>query len=175
MSAGIQLVPWLLNFLFDAHPTITPKALDLALKALEDEGYADKSYRVLNIGAPNYLPAYSSEIGIPVGGDLRHIKAVEVIMAIAERHRSMGLVFHTAPVALRFVKASEAQLSMMYGQTTMMIELIQMTDTEGGSSCWRHTKRPSTRWGGGRTGDKSTILPVAATFWAPCIRRFTAG
>ncbi|MGH7526822.1 MAG: D-arabinono-1,4-lactone oxidase [Gemmatimonadales bacterium] len=131
-SAGVRLVPWLLNVVFDARPKITPKILDLALKALVDKGYADKSYRVLNIGGPNHLPAYSSEIGVPVDDRRLHIRAVETIMDIAERYCRTGLVYHTSPISLRFVGPSNAFLSMMYGRTTMMIELIQMTDTEGG-------------------------------------------
>jgi L-gulono-1,4-lactone dehydrogenase len=132
LSAGLRLVPWLLNLLFDSQPTITPKILDLALKALADKGYADKSYRVLNIGTANLLPSYSSEIGVPVDNALSHIQAVETILEIAERYCRAGHVYHTSPVSLRFVHASDAYMSMMYGQTTMMIELIQMTRTEGG-------------------------------------------
>jgi hypothetical protein len=132
ISAGIRLIPWLINAFMDFWPKITPKFLDQALKLLVDNGYADKSYRVLNIGGPNHLPAYSSEIGVPVDERRLHIQAVETIMNIAERYCQAGSVYHTAPVSLRFVRASAAFLSMMYGQTTMMIELILMTDTEGG-------------------------------------------
>jgi len=106
--------------------------LDRALIALADEEYTSASYRVLNIGAANLLPAYSAEIGVPVDESARHTEAVERIIEIAERHREIGGIYHTAPISLRFVKASDAYMSMMEGRTTMMIELIQMTRTEGG-------------------------------------------
>ena len=132
VSAGIRLIPWLINAVMDFWPGITPRILDQSLKLLVDKGYADKSYRVLNIGGPNHLPAYSSEIGVPVDERRLHIRAVEKIMAIAEQYCQAGSVYHTAPISLRFVRSSNAYLSMMHGQTTMMIELILMTDTEGG-------------------------------------------
>jgi D-arabinono-1,4-lactone oxidase/FAD binding domain-containing protein len=131
-SAGIRLIPWLINAVVDFWPAITPRFLDQALKLLADRGYADKSYRVLNIGGPNHLPAYSSEIGIPVDSRRLHIQAVETIITIAEQYRRTGQVYHTSPVSLRFVRSSAAFMSMMHGHTTMMIELILMTDTEGG-------------------------------------------
>jgi D-arabinono-1,4-lactone oxidase len=44
----------------------------------------------------------------------------------------LGSAYQTSPFSLRFVRASPAYLSMMEGRDTMMIELIQQTDTEGG-------------------------------------------
>lgn len=128
--ALLPVTPKLLNAAADVCPSLTPRMLDRALAALADEEFTGPSYRVLNIGTANLLPAYSCEIGVPIDG--RHIEAVERIMAIAERHRELGSVYHTSPVALRFVQASRAYMSMMHGRDTMMIELIQMTRTEGG-------------------------------------------
>ncbi len=130
--AALPIVSRILNYLFDRRPAVTPKRIDQGLRALVDDEYTNLSYKVLNIGAANHLPAYSSEIGVPVDGRGLHLTAVDTILAIAERHRAAGDVYHTAPVALRFVRSSPAFLSMMYGVDTMMIELIQMTDTEGG-------------------------------------------
>jgi L-gulono-1,4-lactone dehydrogenase len=131
-AARCSLIPKVLNFLFDIRPTIIPKLLDRALTSLADDEYTDRSHRVLDIGAANHLPAYSSEIGIPVDDRLLHLEAVERIMALAERYRALGRVYHTSPTSLRFVKQAPSYMSMMYGADTMMIELILMTDTEGG-------------------------------------------
>src|SRR5262249_16097852 len=44
----------------------------------------------------------------------------------------LGSVYSTCPIALRFVRRSNAFLSMMSGRDTMMVELIQLADTPGG-------------------------------------------
>jgi L-gulono-1,4-lactone dehydrogenase len=130
LLSTIPLTPKAINLVTDVAPRSVPLLLDLALRGLRDDEYTNRSYRVLNIGAANLVPAYSAEIGLPMDG--RHLDAVRVVADIAERHRRVGRAYHTAPIALRFVKASPAYLSMMHGRDTMMMELIQMTDTEGG-------------------------------------------
>src|SRR5256714_11337052 len=62
----------------------------------------------------------------------RHSEAVDRIIAVADERRSLGDVYQSSPLSLRFVKASPAHMSMMHGRDTMMIELIQLTRTEGG-------------------------------------------
>ena len=121
----------ILNWLSHARPQITPWMLDQAIKALVDAEYTNQSHRVLNIGQANFLPAYSSEIAVPIA-DGHHVAAIERVFEVCDRHRRVGNVFHTSPIALRFVKASDAYLSMMQGRDTMMIELIMMTRTNGG-------------------------------------------
>ncbi|MDQ3721915.1 MAG: hypothetical protein M3376_02365 [Actinomycetota bacterium] len=64
--------------------------------------------------------------------DGRHIEAVEAIFRVAREHREMGRVYQSSPIALRFVKASPAYLSMMNRRDTMMIELIGLTGNDGG-------------------------------------------
>ena len=87
---------------------------------------------MFNIGAANYLPAYSCEIGVPIDEREFHLAAVERIVELAAQRRRLGNVYHSAPISLRFVKASDAYLSMMQGHDTMMIELIMATHTVGG-------------------------------------------
>ncbi|MDX6718307.1 MAG: hypothetical protein QOJ63_561, partial [Solirubrobacteraceae bacterium] len=76
------------------------------------------------------MPAYSAEVGIPM--DNRHVEAVERVFEVADRQRRLGDVYQSSPIALRFVKASAAYLSMMHGHDTMMMELIQLRGNEGG-------------------------------------------
>jgi L-gulono-1,4-lactone dehydrogenase len=130
--ALLPTTPHLLNLITDWRPRWSPWLLDRALLALADAEFTSASYRVLNIGAANLLPAYSAEIAVPVDARESHIRAVDRIIEIADEHREIGGVYHTSPIALRFVKPSEAYMSMMEGRPTMMIELIQMTRTEGG-------------------------------------------
>jgi len=64
--------------------------------------------------------------------DGRHLEAVERIIEVAAERRRLGDVYQSSPISFRFVKASPAHMSMMNGRNTMMIELIQLTRTEGG-------------------------------------------
>ncbi|MCI0585335.1 MAG: FAD-binding protein [Planctomycetes bacterium] len=128
--AAQPLIGRILGGVFRVAPRITPEVLDQALEALVDDEYTNISYKVFNIGAANRLPAYSAEVGVPLDG--RHVAAVETILRMADQRRRIGDVYHTAPIALRFVKRTDAYMSMMYGRDTMMIELIMAADTDGG-------------------------------------------
>lgn len=112
-------------------PRMIPWLLDTSLGAIASSGYTDQSYRVFNIGSANNLRAYSAEMAVPIAND-DHVQAVEAVLETAERYRDEGSIYHTAPVALRFVAPSSALMSMMHERPTMMIELIQLVDTDGG-------------------------------------------
>jgi L-gulono-1,4-lactone dehydrogenase len=131
LASRSKLIPLVGNVVLDLLPHSAPRRTDQLLGALADNEYSGPSYKVLNIGAANLLPAYSSEIAVPLEGD-RHLQAIDVLIDVAARHRRLGSIYHTGLVALRFVRASPAYLSMMHGRDTMMIELIQATETEGG-------------------------------------------
>jgi L-gulono-1,4-lactone dehydrogenase len=124
----IGLIGWLID---RADPDGAPKRIDQMLGILADNEYSGPSYKVLNIGAANLLPAYSAEIAVPLAGD-RHLQAVDTLIAVADAHRRLGRAYHTGLISLRFVHGSDAHLSMMQGGDTMTIELILMTGTEGG-------------------------------------------
>ena len=101
------------------------------LRRMEDPRYVQISPRVFNIGAANKLPAYSMELGVDVKGDI-HLRTIDRILAIADEcARDKGL-FHTSPIALRFVAPSAAYASMMRDEKTMMIELILVSETRNG-------------------------------------------
>lgn len=130
LASAFPLTPHLINLLVDLRPSLSPFLLENAIRALVKDEYDNASYKVLNIGAANVLPAYSAEIGVPMDG--RHIEAVERIIEVAAERRRLGDVYQSSPISFRFVKASPAYLSMMNGRDTMMIELIQLTRSEGG-------------------------------------------
>ena len=129
LASRSKVIPFLGNLVLDALPDTAPRRTDQLLGFLADNEYTGPSYKVLNIGAANLLPAYSSELAVPLE---RYAEAIDRLIEVAARHRDLGRVYHTGLVALRFVKASPAYMSMMHGRDTMMIELIQATDTEGG-------------------------------------------
>ena len=122
--------PAIINLIVYWWPSLSPMLLEDAMRGLKKDEYDEVSYKVLNIGAANVLPAYSAEIGVPMDG--RHIEAVERIIAIAAERRRLGDVYQSSPISFRFVRASPAHMSMMNGRDTMMIELIQLTRSEGG-------------------------------------------
>jgi hypothetical protein len=129
LASRSKVIPFLGNLVLDALPDTAPRRTDQLLGALADNEYTGPSYKVLNIGAANLLPAYSSELAVPLDG---YAEAVDRLIEVAARYRDLGRVYHTGLVSLRFVKESPAYMSMMNGRDTMMIELIQATDTEGG-------------------------------------------
>jgi FAD binding domain/D-arabinono-1,4-lactone oxidase len=131
LASRSKLIPFLGNVVLDLMPDSAPRRTDQLLGALADNEYSGPSYKVLNIGAANLLPAYSSEIGVRLE-DGSYLRAIDRLIEVAARHRDLGSVYHTGLVSLRFVRASPAYLSMMHGHDTMMIELIQATETEGG-------------------------------------------
>jgi hypothetical protein len=131
----LALVPRIgsiLNVAAGLFPRAVPAMIRMTLKALTDDEYVNKSYLVYNIGRANHVPAYSAEIGVPVDARGLHVKAIDCILAIAERHARLGDVYQTSPLALRFVASSDAPMAMMHGRRTMMIELIMLRRTQGG-------------------------------------------
>jgi FAD/FMN-containing dehydrogenase len=129
LASRSKVIPWVGNIVLDLSPARAPRRTDRMLAVLADNEYSGPSFKVLNIGAANFLPAYSSEPAVPVE---RHAEAVDALIEVAARQARLGSIYHTGLVSLRFVRASPAYLSMMHGGDTMMIELIQATQTEGG-------------------------------------------
>ncbi len=128
LQASWKFTGVVLRFLARHFPKLMTKRFDSVLGEMCDDGYTNVSYKVFNIGEANKLPADSMELGIAVDG--RHVEAVDRILAIAAERAAEG-IYHTSPFSLRFVAPSRAYASMMYGQPTMMIELIMVTGSRG--------------------------------------------
>jgi hypothetical protein len=118
---------WIVRTLSRRWPWLMTKGFNSLLRGMRDPSYVSDSYRVFNIGEANKIPAYSSELAVPIEGD-KHVRAVDRILEIARADRR----YHTSPIALRFVRESKAYASMMYSRPTMMIELIMAKDTRNG-------------------------------------------
>jgi L-gulono-1,4-lactone dehydrogenase len=128
LEAGWHFTHIVLRFLARHLPSLMVGRFDDTLEEMTDDDYTNISYKVFNIGEANALPADSMELGIAVDG--RHVEAVDRILEIAAERRKEG-IFHTSPFSLRFTGPSKAYASMMYGQPTMMIELIMVTGSRG--------------------------------------------
>ena len=112
-------------------PGLVPRRFDDVLDGMTDDGYANVSYKVFNIGEANHLPAYSMELAVGLDGN-RHVECIDRLLEIAAERRAGERLYHTSPIALRFVAPSQAFASMMYDRATMMIELIMIAGTRGG-------------------------------------------
>jgi hypothetical protein len=130
LASAFPLTPHFLNLMVDLKPSLSPWMMENAIRALIKKEYDEVSYKVLNIGAANLLPAYSGEVGVPMDG--RHIEAADALIRVAAEYRHLGDVFQSSPISFRFVKASNAYMSMMQGRDTMMIELIELSRCDGG-------------------------------------------
>jgi hypothetical protein len=130
-AASLPIFGFLLRFLARHLAWLMVKRFDHVLDDMQDlEGYRSISYKVFNIGESNRLPAYSMELGVTLEAD-RHLEAVDRILAAAARWAKKR-VYHTSPIALRFVAPSKAYASMMHERPTMMIELIMVVDSHRG-------------------------------------------
>ena len=131
LQAKLPITGVLLRLAARRWPALLAWRFDAVLDGMKDDGYADVSYRVFNIGEANRLPAISMELGVGLEGN-RHLEAVDRILAIAHERREREQFVHTSPFALRFVGPSRAYASMMHDRATMMIELIMVDGTRGG-------------------------------------------
>jgi hypothetical protein len=128
--AGLPFIRRILNAVVGTLPDITPELINSAMEGLVDDEYSNISYKVFNIGVANEVGAYSAEIGFPIEKD-RYISAIDRILELAREYESLGEVYLTSPMSLRFVKGSKAFLSPQYGYDTCMLEIIVVKDTQG--------------------------------------------
>ncbi|MEM8908601.1 MAG: D-arabinono-1,4-lactone oxidase [Bacteroidota bacterium] len=118
-------------------PKLVPFVITESLLSLQDKNYINKSFHIYDLGL-NQDAGFATEIGFSLQDDngnytLEHFKAaIDRIHAIAQDARMHGEQYQTSPFSLRFVKSSNAQLSMMQGINTAMIEMDMVTGTYGG-------------------------------------------
>jgi L-gulono-1,4-lactone dehydrogenase len=146
LASAFPLTPYFLNLMVDVKPSLSPWMMESAIRALIKKEYDEVSYKVLNIGAANVLPAYSGEVGVPMDG--RHIEAADALIRVAAESRKLGDVYQSSPISFRFVKASNAYMSMMQGRDTMMIELIELSRCDGGYELIAAYERELSKLGG---------------------------
>jgi hypothetical protein len=130
LEASLPITGSVLRFMARTLPWLMTKRFDHVLDDMQDPSYRSISYTVFNIGEANHLPAYSMELGVTLEGD-RHLEAIDRILVGAETW-ARKRVYHTSPIALRFVAPSKAYASMMFDQPTMMIELIMVAESRRG-------------------------------------------
>lgn len=124
--------------LMNRFPRAIPLMINLAMGGLIDDQYINKYWKIYTLGL-NENAGFAAEIGFSLedtnGGYTQEhfVDAVNEIHRVAQKARLNGLQYQTSPFSLRFVKASEAHLSMMQGVNTCMIEMDMVTGTYGGN------------------------------------------
>ena len=129
MLASLPDADRVLTFLFNEFPTLAPHLIEEALKALEDDGYIDLSYRIFNVGAVNAYMGISSEWAVDLNV---HLEAAQALLDMADQYQTQG-VYHSSPIAIRYVAASPGFLSMQPGPTCMF-EMPLLRDVHGGDA-----------------------------------------
>lgn len=124
----------LLDIALHVEPTFTPAAVDISLFTLIDSNYVNRSYDIYNLGLAGDV-GFAAEIGFSLEDAQGNYtiesfqNAIDEIHAIAQRARTVGQQYQTSAFSLRFVNASQAQVSMMQGRKTAMIEMDMLTGT----------------------------------------------
>lgn len=103
-------IGWMIDKLTRLVPRITPWLIDQSLNSLPDPAYIQRSYNVFNIGdGANMIPALSATAFVPLQNDA-YLEAIDVLQATARIFAERG-IYHTGPIALRFVRGSRALLA----------------------------------------------------------------
>jgi FAD/FMN-containing dehydrogenase len=88
----------------------------------------DKCYEMFPKGG-KLFGGYGIELAFPVG---RTIEVMDQLIPLAEANDAKEL-YHTAPIAIRFVAPGTAYASPQYGRPTVMFEVLMAKGTEGGA------------------------------------------
>ncbi|HMS66458.1 MAG TPA: FAD-binding protein [Ignavibacteria bacterium] len=128
-AASFEIV---IRYYFKLFYSHAPQILRYSMRGVIDkDGYINKSYKVLHLGAANKIKSFSSEYAVSLEDD-KFIKAVDIILEQAERLKDEGNIYHTVPISLRFVKRCDAFFSMMHGEDKCLIEVPMLKWTYGG-------------------------------------------
>lgn len=119
----LDVSAWWVNLLSTIWPSRLRHTLDTAIEGLIDDDFTDQSFKVFHIGDANEIRVFSAEYAVPVAND-SWIAAVDRLIETAERVARERKQYLTVPVAVRFVKGTQALLSPMYGRDTCMLEVI---------------------------------------------------
>ena len=126
VSGLITVVEQPIAAIIDTFPSLGKTILEQSLTSQEDDNYTNVSYKVFHIGVVNDTPA----IGIEAAFDLSQtVAALERSFALSDQMFAQGMV-HTSPIAIRFVKKTDALVAMQQGRNTGFMEVIGMRDSK---------------------------------------------
>lgn len=122
----------------DANPELVPWLHEQSLGSLEDkDDYVDKSYGVFHLGALNAMRVTGIEMAFALE---QTVEATERMFVEAGKLAEQGY-FHSSPPSLRFVAASAADLAMMHGRRTTMLEMGMLVCQNGANELLERYER----------------------------------
>ena len=110
-----------LEFFINTFPSIAKCTIESSINAQADQSFNNLSYNVFNIGDINYVDTKAIELFFDIQDS---INVLERMFKTAQTCWMDGGKVHTVPLAGRFVKASNALLSMQNGINTLAVEII---------------------------------------------------
>lgn len=126
VSGLITLLEMPLAGILDTFPSLSKTILEQTMTSQADDNYTNVSYKVFHIGVVNDTPA----IAIEAAFDLNQtVAAIERSFALSESLFSQNIV-HTSPIAIRFVKKTDALAAMQQGRNSMFMEVIGLKDSK---------------------------------------------
>src|SRR5262249_22486009 len=147
-------------------PDTVPGLIEQALEAQVDtNGYVSDSYNVFNIGKVNETKAIAVEIGFAVQ-ETRPV--LERAFQICDELRAQGMV-HSAPASVRFVKSTDAMISMAQGRPTGVLELIVLTEVNGHETLLRTYEQRLMEEFGGRLHWGLDLSVIQGPTWPAAI------
>ncbi|MDN5216193.1 FAD-binding protein [Fulvivirgaceae bacterium BMA12] len=119
----------LFNVVF--RPRSIPKLLETALNGQHDKSFINRAHKVLYQGVEFIkLRAYDCEFAFDLAEN-KHLDAVESLFKLVAQMKDEGRLYQSAPLGLRFVKRSNAYMTMEYGRDVMYMDTPFMTRTKG--------------------------------------------
>ncbi|KAF5011218.1 hypothetical protein FDECE_2657 [Fusarium decemcellulare] len=120
-------------------PGSSPGFITRGLNTLQTDHYVGKSFEVLNIGAVDKVKAYAMELSFDATHDI--VKIIDHILALFRKAAKENKWYLAGPVAMRFVKSSDAFLAPQEGRTTMMVEMDMLYGIKTGQKLLKFMTR----------------------------------
>ncbi|SDK85641.1 FAD/FMN-containing dehydrogenase [Catalinimonas alkaloidigena] len=120
---------WLFNRQFERIPKLISNSLYRIVDYEEDGGGFCGPYDVVlnqGLGEMKFY-GYAIELAFPLEGNL-FVQAVDRMLELINQFAQAYKHFHPAPLALRFVDASPAYLSMTYERPACLVEVVSLWD-----------------------------------------------
>lgn len=152
LLAKFKFIQSLLVKIFNAAPSFIPKAIKMGLDSLVHQGYVDKSFNVLNLGAVNEVRAFAVEFAFDIKDTVNKIDQLLDIISSFKTRDGKGW-WMTGPIGVRFVSAADAYLAPQYGRTTAMAELDMLCDINHGTELLKEIE------------SKMTVDPTVRVHW----------
>ncbi len=180
----------LLDLALHAEPQLAPQAIDVSLLTLLDDNYVNTSYAIYDLGLGGGM-GFAAEVGFSLEDSSGNYTADNFRAAIDRIHRTaqlarqQGKQYQTSAFSLRFVASSRAQLSMMQGRNSAMIEMDMLTGTYAGKEIMYRYETESYALGGrphwgldfdvltGNNGQLNRMYPQLSS-WLAVYQQFNA-